>query len=454
MTNLIVEISKYLMILLMAIYTYANFRFFSLKEPEAKRRVCGRQNRAMFAIHFLAYVVLCLKTEDEAFRFTLMAFYGAQVVFFLCYIYLYRLIYRNVSRLLVNNTCMLLCVGFIMLTRLSLSKGLDKALRQFAIVVAAAAAAWLVPYVMGRFWQLYKLQWVYAGAGLLVLLVVWAAGNESFGAQLSITIGSISVQPSEFVKLSFVFFVASMFYQSLDFKTICITTAVAAAHVVVMVLSKDLGGALIFFITYVFMLFIATGNWLYLGSGLAVGCTASVTAFRMFDHVRRRVFAWSNPWADIDNKGYQITQSLFAIGTGGWFGMGLCQGMPGKIPVVEKDFIFSAVSEEMGGIFAICLLLICLGCFIQFMMIAAEMQAVFYKLIAFGLGMEYIIQVFLTVGGVTKFIPSTGVTLPFVSYGGSSIVSTFLLFGAIQGLYIIKRNDEEELAAAEGQTAH
>ena len=169
----------------------------------------------------------------------------------------------------------------------------------------------------------------------------------------------------------------------------------------------------------------------------------------MFDHVRRRVFAWSNPWADIDNTGYQITQSLFAIGTGGWFGMGLSQGLPRKIPVVEKDFIFAAVSEEMGAIFAICVLLICLGCFLQFMMIATRMQAVFYKLIALGLGLEYIIQVFLTVGGVTKFIPSTGVTLPFVSYGGSSILSTFILFGIIQGLYILKRNDEEEMEMEE-----
>ena len=99
----------------------------------------------------------------------------------------------------------------------------------------------------------------------------------------------------------------------------------------------------------------------------------------------------------------------------------------------------------MGGTFALCLLLICLGCFLQFMLIATRMRAVFYKLIAFGLGLEYIIQVFLTVGGVTKFIPSTGVTLPFVSYGGSSIFSTFILFGVIQGLYILKLNDEEEM---------
>ena len=124
--------------------------------------------------------------------------------------------------------------------------------------------------------------------------------------------------------------------------------------------------------------------------------------------------------------------------------MGLYQGMPYKIPVVEMDFVFAAVSEELGGIFAICILLICLGCFLQFMMIAGRMQALFYKLIAFGLGMVYGIQVFLTVGGVTKFIPSTGVTLPFVSYGGSSILSTLMVFGVLQGLYILKKNDEED----------
>ena len=168
MTNLIVEISKYLMILLMAVYTYANFRFFSFPDMERKRKVCARQNRAMFAIHFLAYLVMFLKTEDEGMQAMLLAFYGAQVVFFLCYIYLYRLLYRNVSRLLVNNACMLLCVGFIMLTRLSMAKGLDKALRQFAIVVISAVLAWLVPYIMERVWQLYKLQWVYAGCACSV----------------------------------------------------------------------------------------------------------------------------------------------------------------------------------------------------------------------------------------------------------------------------------------------
>ena len=112
--------------------------------------------------------------------------------------------------------------------------------------------------------------------------------------------------------------------------------------------------------------------------------------------------------------------------------MSLYQGMPYKIPVVEKDFVFAAISEELGGIFALCVLLICLGCFLQFVLLAARMQALFYKLIAFGLAMVYAVQVFLTVGGVTKFIPSTGVTLPLVSYGGSSILSTFIIFGVIR----------------------
>ncbi|MDD3253203.1 MAG: FtsW/RodA/SpoVE family cell cycle protein [Lachnospiraceae bacterium] len=436
MVNVIIEVSKYLLILLMAIYTYLNFSYFRFHEEGEQNRTCRRQNVAMFLIHFVAYAILFLKSEDER----VVLFYLAQVIFLEAYIGLYRLFYRKMSRILVNNMCMLLCVGFIILTRLSF----EKAMRQFLIVAVSALVTWIIPFIMDRVWQLSRIPWVYGILGLVLLIVVWIVGNNSFGAQLSIQIAGIAFQPSEFVKLSFVFFVATMFYRSTDFMTIVVTTAMAAAHVLVLVLSKDLGSALIFFVTYLTMLFVATGSWGYLITGMMGGCGASVVAYALFSHVRTRVAAWSNPWQDIDNRGYQITQSLFAMGTGGWFGMGLYQGMPYKIPVVEKDFVFAAISEELGGIFAVCVLLICLGCFLQFMMIAAKMQSVFYKLIAFGLGIVYVTQVFLTVGGVTKFIPSTGLTLPLVSYGGSSILSTFILFGVIQGLYILKRNDEED----------
>ncbi|MEG2870522.1 MAG: FtsW/RodA/SpoVE family cell cycle protein [Clostridium sp.] len=436
MINLITILSKYIMILLMSIYTYYNFRFFAMKDERGRIHLCRLQNIAMFFIHTLAYIVIYLRTED----INTLLFFGAQMVFFIVYTSFYRMFYRNLSRLLLNNACMLLCISFIMLTRISM----DKAVRQFEIVVISAVVTLIIPFVIDRAWQLAKIPWVYGAIGLLLLLVVCVAGNTSFGAQLAITIGGFSFQPSEFVKISFVFFVATMFYRSTSFKTVVITTIAAAAHVLVLVLSKDLGSALIFFITYLLMLFIATSNWMYLGIGTGAGTAAAVLAYQLFSHVRVRVAAWKNPWIDIDGKGFQITQALFAIGTGGWFGMGLYQGMPKKIPVVEKDFIFAAISEELGGIFALCILLICLGCFLQFMMIAGKMQSIFYKLIAFGLGTVYIVQVFLTIGGVIKFIPSTGVTLPFISYGGSSILSTFILFNVIQGLYILKRNEEEE----------
>lgn len=417
-------------------YTYYNFRFFSLPDDESKLRLCRLQNVPLFLIFLLSGTIIYLQTEDEA----VVLFFGAQLVFFVLYQLLYRLFYRNASRLLLNNTCMLLCTSFIMLTRISM----DKAVRQFIIMAVAAVITMIIPYVIDRTWQLAKIPWVYGLIGLALLLVVCVIGNTSFGAQLSISIGGFSFQPSEFVKISFVFFVATMFYRSTEFKNVAITTGVAAAHVLILVLSKDLGSALIFFLAYVLMLFIATSNWLYLAGGLGSGCAAAMLAYKLFSHVRVRVEAWQDPWSDIAGKGYQVTQALFAIGTGGWFGMGLYQGMPKKIPVVEKDFIFAAISEELGGIYALCILLICLGCFMQFMLIATRMQALFYKLIAFGLGIEYVVQVFLTIGGVTKFIPSTGVTLPLVSYGGSSILSTFILFGVIQGLYVLKRNEEEE----------
>ena len=125
--------------------------------------------------------------------------------------------------------------------------------------------------------------------------------------------------------------------------------------------------------------------------------------------------------------------------------MGLFQGLPDEIPVADTDFIFAAISEEMGLILSLCLILVCVSCYVMFLNIALALRNRFYKLVALGLGTCYIFQVFLNIGGVTKFIPSTGVTLPLVSYGGSSILSTMIMFGIIQGLYILREDEEENL---------
>ena len=436
MTKLIIDISKYVLLVLIALYALQSYIIFKKKNEDAREFLFLRQNVLMFAIHFIAFTVFYLKMDES----TLFYFYGAQAIYLGAVLVLFRNLYPRASKLLVNNMCMLITIGFIMLTRISY----DQSMKQFKILAIATVAALIIPILVKKLKFLDKLGYIYALGGIGLLGVVLVFAKFSYGSKLSLSIGGFTFQPSEFVKIIFVFAVASLLAKATDFKHVVITTAIAGAHVLILVVSKDLGSALIFFVAYMTMLFVATSSYLWFGAGIAGGSVAAVAAYYLFPHVRRRVEAWADPWSDIANKGYQVAQALFAIGTGGWFGMGLYRGMPEKIPVVDKDFVFAAISEEMGALYALCVLFLCLGCYMQFMMIAMKMQAMFYKLIAFGLGSVYITQVFLTIGGVTKFIPSTGVTLPLVSYGGSSIVSTFIIFQVIQGLYVLKRGEEEE----------
>ena len=215
-----------------------------------------------------------------------------------------------------------------------------------------------------------------------------------------------------------------------------ITSVIAAVHVLILVLSRDLGSALIYFVTYIIMLYAASRKVIYVGLGLGGGAAAAFLGYKLFAHVRVRVKAFLDPLSVIDNEGYQVSQSLFAIGTAGFFGMGLYQGSPLTIPVVTKDFIFSAIAEELGGIFAILLILLYAGLYLLFLNIAMQLDDMFDKLLALGLGTTVATQVFLAVGGGLNALPSTGVTLPLVSYGGSSLVCTFLCFSVIQGLYL------------------
>lgn len=437
MANVIVEVSKFLMMIFFALYTFECFAAFRGRISVKKReRIFKRQIFFMYLIHLDGY--LCIYAATDEIQVVLL--YFLQMILITVLLGNYQLLYPNASRLVTNNMCMLLIIGFIILTRLSY----DKVIRQYIIAVASTIIIFIIPVLIRKLKVLRKLTWLYAAVGIIGLAAVTIFGATSYGAKLSVSIGGFfSIQPSEFIKIIFVFFVACMLHQNTEFKQVCITTVVAALHVLVLVASKDLGGALIFFITYLVMLYVATRKLFYFAGGILTGCIAAVLAYELFSHVRVRVLAWSDPISVIDNEGYQICQSLFAIGTGGWFGTGLYQGSPNKIPVVEQDFVFSAISEEMGGIFALCLIMVCVSCFLMFLNIAMQMKDQFYKLVALGLGTVYAFQVFLTIGGVTKFIPSTGVTLPLVSYGGSSLLSTMILFAIIQGLYILRQDQGE-----------
>ena len=432
MINVIVELSKYLILTLMIIYTFHCFYTVRQQDEEEKNSLLRQQLSLIFFMDFTAFLVIYLKTFD----FNVIIFYIEMLVFFAAVQILYRIFYKKASLLLLNNMCMLLSVGFIMLCRLDITT----ATKQLVIAAAASGIALIIPVMIRKMRFLRRLAWLYAGVGIILLAAVFLLARTSYGAKLSL----MGVQPSEVIKITFVFFMAAVLSRDTSFPTVVKATVIAGLHVVILVLSRDLGSAVIFFAAYLVMIYVSTKKAAYLGLGLAGGSTGAVIAYFLFGHVRQRVSAWKNPMAVYQNEGYQIVQSLFAIGTGGWFGMGLCQGSPASIPVVKNDFIFSAICEELGGIFSICLILVCMSFFLMIVNIAIRIKNPFYKLIALGLGTEYAFQVILTIGGATKFIPMTGVTLPLVSYGGSSVMSTILMLAIIQGLYILREDEDEE----------
>ena len=433
MINVIVELSKYVILTLMIVYTFYCFYLVRKQNEEEKKESLRRQIMLIFFMDFTAFLVVFLKTGD----FQVVVFYVEMMVFFTLIQILYRIFYKKASLLLLNNMCMLLSVGFIMLCRLDVAT----ANRQLLIAASGSGIALVIPVMIRKMKFLKKLTWIYAGMGIVLLALVFLLAQTSYGAKLSL----MGVQPSEVIKITFVFFMASLLWRDRSFTRVVQATVVAGLHVGILVLSRDLGSAVIFFFAYLVMIYVSTKNPGYLALGMAGGSGASVIAYHLFGHVRQRVSAWKDPMAVYENEGYQIVQSLFAIGTGGWFGMGLCQGSPEKIPVVKNDFIFSAISEELGGIFAICLVLVCMSFFLMIVNISLQIKNPFYKLVALGLGTEYAFQVFLTIGGAIKFIPMTGVTLPLVSYGGSSVMSTIIMLAIIQGLYILREDEDEEI---------
>ena len=319
-----------------------------------------------------------------------------------------------------------------------------KAIKQFVIATGSIVIAFLIPQLIYRWKVLKRFTWLYGIAGTAALGIVLILGSVTNGSKISYTVAGVTFQPSEFVKIIFVFFLAAAFYESTSFLQILLTGVFAAAHVLILVISKDLGSAVIFFMVYICMVFVATGNPLYLIAGLMGGGASSYAAYKLFSHVQVRVQAWKDPWSTIDSTGYQITQSLFGISSGGWFGLGVFGGTPKTIPYVEDDFIFSAIAEELGIIFAVCMVLVCVSIFLMFLYQAYRIRDLFYRLIAFGFGITYIFQVFLTVGGGCKFIPLTGVTLPLVSYGGTSVLTTIMMFAIFEGICMLQTEEQNE----------
>ena len=422
------ELTKYLALLFSAFFALDGCLCFVCRSQKRRKWCYIRQKLYLFAVQFMCYCTMCFQTRNVKY----VLLYGVVQILLFSVLSITPIVYEKVNRLLLHNMCFLLGTGFIIISRLSFAK----AVRQVVIAGVGFLIALTIPVIIEKIKVLNKGWLVYGFLGFGLLAAVYILGEITNGSKISFSIYGVSFQPSEFVKIIFVFFIASFLFEKTNIIRIFLSAAVAGGYILILAASKDLGAALIFGVTYLLMLFIATDSYIILLAGMIIGTMGSIAAYYVFPHIQYRVTAWQDPFAYIDGSGYQIAQSLFAISSGGLFGVGLFNGNPKAIPYVEDDMIFSAICEEMGILFGIILIVICFLSFFMIMQIGIRAENRFYKLVCTGLAVAYGVQIFLTVGGGVKLIPLTGVTLPFISYGGSSVMATIFVFFIVQGIYL------------------
>jgi cell division protein FtsW (lipid II flippase) len=303
-------------------------------------------------------------------------------------------------------------------------------------------------------------------AVVLIALTFTPLGYEVNGARLWVDLGPVGFQPSEFARIALVIFYAGYLAETRDLLTATSRSflgiqipalkyfgpvaLVWAASLALLVFEKDLGSSLLFFAVPLLMLYAATGRIAYVILGALLFALGSLVTYFIFGHVQLRVQSWLDPWEDPDGAGFQILQSIFNIADGGLTGTGLGAGFSQTIPEVETDFIFSAIASELGLLGATAVLLAFLAFVYRGIKISLLAGDEASKLLAFGLTAMFALQTLIIVGGVTKAIPLTGITLPFVSYGGSSVVGNFILTALLLVISEKAGRREAEEAVYEG----
>ena len=319
-------------------------------------------------------------------------------------------------------------IGMVMLYRINMANSI-KQIIWFAIGVTGFI---LIVVLLPDLKSFSKYKYFYLAITLIFMGLATLVGTEINGSKNWIVIAGYSFQPSEFGKLFFVAYLASELKDYKNFKDLIIPAVIVMICLGFMVLQKDLGSALIFFAISITMLYIATSKFRYVAACIGLFAVGATISYRLFDHVRVRVEIWSNPWQYANGKAYQVVQSMFSIASGGLTGSGLGLGHPEYVPVNTTDFIFAALCEELGILIGFAIIILYFLLFYRCMRAAVYGEDEFSKLLVVGYSAMIAAQVLVIVGGVMNAIPLTGITLPLVSYGGSSMLITFFSLGIIQ----------------------
>ncbi|HEY1842970.1 MAG TPA: FtsW/RodA/SpoVE family cell cycle protein [Mycobacterium sp.] len=358
--------------------------------------------------------------------------------------------------LLLPIVALLNGLGLVMIHRLDLDERLVEGSGRTVTnpqilwtLVSVGAFAFVVIWLKDHR-QLARSGYVCGLTGLVILAIpalLPKSLSEQNGAKIWIRLPGFSIQPAEFSKILLLIFFSAVLVAKRGLFTsagkhvlgmdlprprdLAPLLAAWVASIAVMVFEKDLGTSLLLYASFLVVVYLATQRFSWVVLGLALFALGSVAAYFLFGHVRVRVQTWLDPFADPDNTGYQIVQSLFSFATGGVFGTGLGNGQPDTVPAAATDFITAAFGEELGLVGLAGLLMLYTIVIVRGMRTAIAVRDSFGKLLAAGLASTLVIQLFIVVGGVTNLIPLTGLTTPWLSYGGSSLLANYVLLAIL-----------------------
>lgn len=345
--------------------------------------------------------------------------------------------FNGIDRYVIIIMNFLITVGVLVIYRINP----EYAFKQLIFLILGLFVMVGAMYLTLKFKNLEKGRFVLMGISILILLVAIVLGHEVGGSKNWINLGGFSIQPSELVKIALVILLASYFAGGSSLKDTWPVLVFSAFCMVLLVVQKDLGAVMLYFGTTLIVFYVCTNNWLLSLIGIGTGAGGAVAAYKMFSHIRVRVAVWRNPWLDYQNYGYQIVQGLLAIASGGLIGVGIGRGMPSLVPARHTDYIFAVICEEFGLIFGMAILAFYIVLIIRGAIIARYAKTRFHMILAFGCTTIISLQGFIIIAGVIKMIPLTGITMPFVSYGGSSLLTCMALMGILLGVSINNRDD-------------
>ena len=381
-------------------------------------------------LFFIVSAFLLLAFRGETFDAAALLFGAVVALITLLTYFLLAWLAPHADRLLMLAVCFLCALGMVTQYRISP----ETALRQLMMLGAGILGMLLMMVLMRRphIFRILSIPMALISLGILCALLF--IGKESGGARNWISVAGILFQPSEFVKVALVFLLADAMTEHTHVRDLIPLFLFVGAVTVLLVLQRDLGAAMLMAGTFLLVFFAATSNIGATFAALLCGGAGAYASYLLFDHVRARIAIWQDPWATYSTSGYQIAQGLMAIASGGLWGLGLGQGSPKMIPAYHTDYIFAVICEEFGILFGIGVIVLYLLIAVRGILIALNAEDRFSMLTAFGATALLAIQTFVIIGGVIKLIPLTGITMPFVSYGGSSMIACLLLIGILEGI--------------------